>query len=350
MKNLLQSQSVAILPAIVVAAVAASFAVAQQDPAAPNDSEKSIALLADELASSDFKLREAATAALKKAGAAAAEPVTKAGLGDSLEAGFRAVAILETLYLSDNGAVIDAGEEGLKTLRENAKNPVAKQAARALDGNYFTVRQKRAADAIRELGGQVQFERQRAALVDGKAIYPPGGWVSAVAIGRNWKGGDEGLRHIARLDSLRTLYLLKGHPLGDASIAELEAEMPRMIVQPRGAAFLGVGTQLDSLGCLIGTVQPDSAAAKGKLLSGDVVVEIDGLPVRRPEDLIAIVGEHDPDDTISVVVLRGDPVYRYKLIQMLNEQGAFSPIIAVGLIQQMRRELHVTLGSWQLDN
>lgn len=80
--------------------------------------------------------------------------------------------------------------------------------------------------------------------------------------------------------------------------------------------FLGVGahpvrlpaataeTAKQSLGLLLTAVEPDSPAAKGGLLLGDILLTVDGQPTERPGDLIALLAGK-ANVSVSVSLVRG---------------------------------------------
>lgn len=291
-----------------------------------------------------------ATAELPSHGSVAVEPVTAEALSGDLEIGLRAVHILEAIYKADQIEAVDIAEFALRRLVNEAHPAVSQEASDVLSRNYFGIVQKRAVYEIRKLGGQVQYETDRAVFVDGQPHYPPGGWVIAVAIGKDWNGGNEGLVHVKRLETLRACYLLRGHSLSQQAIDSLRADLPSMEVMQRGAAFVGVATQPDSIGCTITSVKPGSPADKSGLIQGDIVVEIAGRPVQQPDDLVKIIGDNDPGATVSIVVLRGDPLLRFKLIEMLNDPDSYSPLLIISIMQQIRTVVPVQLEPWQIDN
>ena len=83
-------------------------------------------------------------------------------------------------------------------------------------------------------------------------------------------------------------------------------------------AFLGVSTQdltpemaaeiglAVTEGVLVGRVVPGSGAEDAGLLPGDVMVEIDGQPVRSVEDFLSGLRIHDPGEKLAIVVVRGE--------------------------------------------
>ncbi len=82
-------------------------------------------------------------------------------------------------------------------------------------------------------------------------------------------------------------------------------------------AYMGVETQTvtlglvelrhlrTSVGAYVALVTPGSAAARAKLRKGDVIVELDGERVRTNDDVVRIVREHRPGETVKGVVMRG---------------------------------------------
>ncbi len=59
-----------------------------------------------------------------------------------------------------------------------------------------------------------------------------------------------------------------------------------------------------SQGVYVSSVDKDSGAFKAGMLSGDVISEIDGLPIRKMSDLTGYVNSKRPKDIISVKILR----------------------------------------------
>jgi len=283
-------------------------------------------------------------------GASAIRPLIAEALSGDLETGLRVVHILETIYTADQLEAIDLAESGLRRLMNEGHPAVSQDASDVLSRNYFNIVQKRAVHEVRKRGGQIQYETERAVFIDGQPHYPPGGWVIAVAIGKDWKGGDEGVIHLKRLETLRACYLLRGHSLSQQAIDSMRADLPSMEIMERGAAFVGVATQPDSIGCAITSIKPGSPADKSGLLQGDIVVEIAEQPVQQPDDLVRIIGENDPGTTVNVIVLRGDPLLRFKLVEMLNDAESYSPLLIVSIIHQMRTVVPVKLEPWQIDN
>jgi len=57
-------------------------------------------------------------------------------------------------------------------------------------------------------------------------------------------------------------------------------------------------------GVLIGNIKPDSPAENAGLRKGDLIAEIDGKPIQKPQDLVEIVRSHKPGDRLSLLVIR----------------------------------------------
>jgi putative serine protease PepD len=69
-------------------------------------------------------------------------------------------------------------------------------------------------------------------------------------------------------------------------------------------AFLGVGTVPGDAGVLVKRVQRGSPAAHAGLRPGDLIVSLDGRPVRDPSALATAVGAHKPGENVTVGYVR----------------------------------------------
>jgi len=271
-------------------------------------------------------------------------------LDTKIEAALRAVEVLKRIYVaSRDGMTTDKAEVALLKLKDNANKSVGRRASKILQQNY-PIRQARAVERIRELGGQVEFKENPFMIVR-DVDRPAAGFVYAVAIDGKWKGTEEDYAQINRLDSVSVLYLIKGHKISEKRLATLHQALPDLKVQERGRSFLGVGTRLDVLGCRIGHVQLDSAAREGGLQQDDIVVEIGGKAVASPDDLIEIIGNAEPSEKLKIVVLRArDPFIRTTLIEFRDDPTAFKPLLAIGILNELRRDIFVTLKPWNINN
>ncbi|MBG6132063.1 Do/DeqQ family serine protease [Aquimarina sp. EL_43] len=72
-------------------------------------------------------------------------------------------------------------------------------------------------------------------------------------------------------------------------------------INPKAMEAYGIST---TQGVVVASVADDSGAKKAGLLEGDVIKEIDGLPIRKFSDLTGYVNSKRPKDVINVRVLR----------------------------------------------
>lgn len=113
---------------------------------------------------------------------------------------------------------------------------------------------------------------------------------------------DEGLATLAQLKDLRSLMLVDCNKVSDAAVERLKRALPRLNVQRRGPAFLGVtgSPGASPSGCVLSGIQPDSAANRAGLRPGDVVTTVGGESIQNFEQLAAAVAEYKPGDTVVV--------------------------------------------------
>ncbi len=67
-----------------------------------------------------------------------------------------------------------------------------------------------------------------------------------------------------------------------------------------------VGIQFQGGGPLVAEVSPDSAAEKAGIQAGDLVTQVDTLPVSRSADVVAAVASARAGDTLDITVKRGE--------------------------------------------
>lgn len=254
------------------------------------------------LDSDEYAVRERATRRLIEAGPSIVEPLAEAAEAGSLEMAVRATRILEEIYTSTDEKGIARTEATLERLTSAGEPSVAVRARDVLERNYG-IRRRHALREIERLGGEVVYGPVRRIPNNNRPrMVKP---VQFVRLGTQWKGGDQGLRHIERLDELETLYLIEGANVSEEAIAALTREKPQLRIQRRGRAYLGVGGQsLGQAGCQIITVKEGSAADKGGIRQGDIIVGFDGQKVKDFDDLIALIKKKNPGDEVSVKVQR----------------------------------------------
>jgi len=274
----------------------------------------------------DYSVRENATRALSAAGADALEPLGGALKSDSLEVRMRVVNLLGKLYGQGNETTFEPVERILEQIRADGAGSVRAHAQSVLESNY-DLRQKLAAEKIRQLGGSVLYAQKGGNIpgvqiveaededeIEAPAVRP----IQAIVIGRAWTGGDEGLRQIRRLSRLQVVYRVKSAPVSDEAIAALQEAMPQLNIESRGAAYLGINPRPHVRGCIIAIVTPGSAAAKAGMQADDLVTHFDGKPVAgenpglNSENLIKLISEKLPGDTVPIIVERNGDVVELK--------------------------------------
>lgn len=265
-------------------------------------SKEAIAKLVSDLDSSDYKVRQQATRKLSKAGASVVPALVEATKHDSLEVSVRAVQILTNLYSSDDDDAVSGAETALEQLRLSKSHSVASRANDVLRRHYLTVRRPRAVAAIKKFGGKVHYRASATTTTETADLNTP---IQYILLGKDWKGGEDGLKYVKRLEALPQLYLIRGVPISEKAVAELERELPQVTIQYRGKAYLGIQGQAGRFGCLISRVVDGGAAQKAGIFPGDEIVVFGKKPVPEFETLIELIKKHGPGDKVEVVVRRG---------------------------------------------
>jgi hypothetical protein len=272
----------------------------------------------EQLGSTQFAQREAATRSLVAAGRPVLGQLAAAiGKGD-LEISSRAIEIVREFLASDDAELAAEAEAFLESLAAGPNPTVSRLADDTLDFHMMGM-----AEAARE-----RLESLGAIVAEG--FLPSGQRGMQVVLNTTWRGGPEDLRLLTRLRGVVQLGV-HGVPLGqpavavlgrmrslerlelygtgatDEAVAALAKKLPAAKIDVRKGGKLGVGGQPTIGPCLITHVQEGSAAAKAGIQIGDVVLQIDGEPVANFEALTAKVGRHGPGDAVKLEIERAVP-------------------------------------------
>ena len=270
-----------------------------------------VAILRQQLSNADFAVRQQATNALQNGN-------PEAQLADLLEvirtgppeASVRAVEVLAAWYAKSE-TVTEPLEDAIERLRE-AKGAVRELATVAWEDQQ-SARDKRSIARLQELGAKVQFvqaKKTEAPPDDDIELYKEP-VVQHVVLGRNWRGGDAGLKHIARLSFVQTgVYRVKTAKVSEEALQKLTDKKPDLRIEIRGA-FLGV-TWMSSGAfgfggpqpCLINEVAANSPAEKGGLKKDDIITQFGDKPVETFPDLIDLLKSTDPGEKVVFTVNR----------------------------------------------
>jgi S1-C subfamily serine protease len=97
--------------------------------------------------------------------------------------------------------------------------------------------------------------------------------------------------------------------IADAQEAIVGFDLPRLQRMAARHKPIGLGLRVketeDGAGAYVGSVRPDSPAARAGIEPGDVVEELSGVPVRTVADLERIGARRRPGQPTSVTVCRG---------------------------------------------
>ncbi|WP_373649317.1 PDZ domain-containing protein [Schlesneria sp. DSM 10557] len=281
---------------------------AQEDVADATVPEHVQSLIA-ELDHPQFQRRELAAKSLTGQGVVVIPGLARAAESGSPEASVRAFDVLQKLYNGEDEATFEAVEQVFQRLKVDEHLAVASRAERAFDTGSET-RQKRAIAKFEKLGGIVHFSERPSS--ERLALGRP--TIEYVMLGRDWTGGEEGLRLLGRIEDLRTsitqLYIIRGINISEETKLDLLAELPFLKIEHRGPARLGIrGSHLND-GCIVIGIDPGSAAELAGMKIRDEVIEIDDRPVESFEDLIGIIGEKEPGEQVPIVFRRGEETRR----------------------------------------
>jgi PDZ domain-containing protein len=125
----------------------------------------------------------------------------------------------------------------------------------------------------------------------------------------------------------------KVQPPGISDRTRRQAELRDMRRSQKVAAAvafreLGLKVSVEQTGARVTQVLPDLPAA-GKLRRGDIVVAVDGRPVRSTGDLRRLIGRHRPREDVQLRVKRARKAIEITLRTVLSPEQPRRPIIGV---------------------
>ena len=302
--------------AMVIVAIgfqAASLAVTEivaQEPTPAISAEMAAELQG--LSSRDFKTREKACQQLAARKLEAIEPLTRLANDGTSEESIRAVEVLRRIYRQGNNDIHEAIETALESLTRSDNSNVVARAESAME-ETAPIRHARAITSFKALGGIVRFdEEQEQPIAEGE--YRP---IKYAMINHNWKGGDEGLKHLSRIEDFRAqteirgpvLYVTPKCPVSKEAMADVQVQLPMLAILKRGPACLGVSPVVGFgplNGLYIQKVETGSAADRAGLQQGDRIMKFNGFDVPDFETLVDKIGEKLPGDKVPVEFVRGN--------------------------------------------
>jgi PDZ domain-containing protein len=105
---------------------------------------------------------------------------------------------------------------------------------------------------------------------------------------------------------------------------------------------LGYEVRATPTGALVISVANDVPAA-GKVEPGDVIVAVDGVAVRTPDELRAQIGKREPGDPVELTVRRGKETVRVRTKTVPTPGEPTRPIIGIRVDQEANIELPVDI-------
>lgn len=110
-------------------------------------------------------------------------------------------------------------------------------------------------------------------------------------------------------------------------LEDIQAVLPRLKQgQDLHKGLLGISLQSqDIYGAkpVIVNIAPDSAAQRAGIKAGDILTEINGVPVVRQAQILHVLGDKYEGDTVSVKVLRGKEEVSFPNVKLTGPQATF---------------------------
>jgi PDZ domain-containing protein len=105
--------------------------------------------------------------------------------------------------------------------------------------------------------------------------------------------------------------------------------------------YLGYRVTLRAIGALVASVFANSPAAKAGLQPTEVIVGVDGEPVRTTRDLRRLISKHEPGQTVSLTVRSGEGMRRIRVGTIKGGHGR--PVIGIFVDQATQVKLPISV-------
>ena len=116
--------------------------------------------------------------------------------------------------------------------------------------------------------------------------------------------GDGSVEALAKLKNARSLRIF-GTDMTFAGADKLKLALPMANVDYRRGGFLGVGgSQLSPIGCEIGRLTENSAAADAGMQLNDIILRYEGQPVESFDKLTELIAHNGVGETVTIDVVR----------------------------------------------
>ena len=277
-----------------------------------------------------YEIRKEAQRKLEQTGSFALEAVTQAASEGSLESSTRAINVLL--------AWTDSSDEQLrfKALESIASLKRWPREARIAHQLLSDARERAALHEIAKLGGT--FNQ-----------LAPGAAILELSFGKQWKGGNSGLRHLANVPHATKLsfysapiddgaipYLISlghvqrielyGTRISQKAVNNLAMHLPDTTVDYRSGALLGIHGNLGK-SALVEKVKVRSAADKAGIRKGDIITHVDKHKIDSFTQLTERIGKYQPGSSADLTIVRSDQtmVLKVKFDEWNNETAKREP-------------------------
>jgi PDZ domain-containing protein len=120
----------------------------------------------------------------------------------------------------------------------------------------------------------------------------------------------------------------------------VDMERSEQIASAVALEALGYDVVKTPRGALVISVSPDVPAGK-KLDPGDVIVAVDGVPVKTPDELRAEIGTRKPGDPVRLTIRRGGKATEVTVRTVANPSDPSKPVVGITVDQDAKIELPI---------
>lgn len=158
---------------------------------------------------------------------------------------------------------------------------------------------------------------------DDKTLQAITGWphLEFIAINQSRISANALERFVTHTPQLSRMQIINCPDITPDQIRNFRMIKPSLQIEFRGTAFLGIRGHDTPEGCMVFYIQPRSGAHQAGLQYGDIIKSIDGQPTPTFQQLVELIGEHEPGDLVELDIQR-----KGQALELISELGGWEDL------------------------
>jgi S1-C subfamily serine protease len=218
---------------------------------------------------------------------------------------------LDTVSLDQDGTSVGEAVTGVGNALGQGRLLAAAGKITAEDQSITTSEGAGSAAATEDLTGLLETDAAVVPGYSGGPMYDADGEVVGISTAASSNNGSAAATGSTAADSFAV-------PIGDAMevVDQIQAGNESGDVQIGPSPYLGIGAADGTNGVAVEQVEAGTGAAQAGLVLGDTITAVDGTKVTTLDELLALLADHEPGDSVKVTWTTSDGATRSATITL----------------------------------